>query len=193
MTRQSDAETPGKGPLPNLDEPIKGFRKGVTKRSILNSWDGEDWKRHAERDHFQSFDRDSITAKIMLQNDSVRADRDVKIDNVNEQVNHIRNALTANMRKQEQFDSGVITDELSPGIPMNKHELEFEIKGGERVIMNTIRRVTRELASLRNVVGSHDLMKNPIMTEEEYDEFVLKTEQDLKKLGVDLFDKELHP
>lgn len=192
MGKQTDAETPGKGVLPNLDEPIKGFRKGITKRTLLKSWDGEDWKRHAEREHFQQYNINSITGKIALQNDTVRANRDVMIDNIEEMVNHIRNGITTNKRKQEQIDTGNIVDELREGVLMNKEELKFEINSGERITKNVRRKIAREFGLLRDLVGTHDLVKNPIMTEEEYDALVLKTEKEMKELGVDLFDKELH-
>jgi len=192
MGKQAESEIPGKRTIPDLDQPLaNGFRKGVTKRDILKSMDNDDWKRVDEFKHYQQFNRNSITARICVQNDTVRADRDTRIDNVAEMINNIRNGITTNRRKQDQIDSGLITDELRPDVLMNKEELEFEIHSGARVIRNTTRRITLELGYLRNLVGTHDLLRNEIMDEKQYDKYVLDVEKQLKKLGVDLFDREV--
>lgn len=192
MSKQTDVETAGKRFTQDLDKPVNGFRKGITRRDILKSLDDNDWKRIDEIKYYQQFDKDSITAKIVLQNDTVRADRDTKIDNILEMINHIRNVITTNERKQEQVDTGKITEELKEGILMNKQELEFEILAGSRIIKNTLRRIVKELGMLRNLVGSHDLLGNEIMSEKKYDEFVIETEKTVKKLGFDLFDNEIN-
>ena len=165
-----------------------GFRDGVDKEKLMKSMTDGDWKRVAAQKELQSVNPGSISYNVLLANDVVR--RKIKLikERVNKRFLDILNTENTIVRKKVQIESGVVHDELKPGLKMTKEELELEVEYANHLKDSQAKDVVTDLADLRGMVGVHDAARKVVLTEEEYDEYVGKIERRIKKHGYELFD-----
>jgi len=167
-----------------------GFRAGVTKEDILQLTNAEKDQIIKQRE-FDNIKRDSYSYKVALQCDDLRRTRDKSFMSITKSMLGVKNARLEVDRMQDQLDTGNITREIKDGVTMTEHEIMVEIETAKGLIEAIIKDIPSELGRLRTIVGFTDRVKNVVMTEVEYDNYVQKVETDLKHYGYDLFDKNI--
>lgn len=173
--------------LNNNKPKTKGFRDGVTKEDVLNLT--KDERRFIEKQReLQTVKADSISYKVYLSMDDGRRQLQLLNKDIRTRLLNIDNVLTVISRKQKQLNSGDITDELRPGVPFTKAEMELEVNRASNMAWAESKDIMIELAKIRRWVGCHDIAGNLLMSESDYDNLVRDVEGKLRDRGYDLFD-----
>jgi len=173
-----------------VKKPSKGFRDGVTKEDILEFTKEEQEQIRKQRE-FATIKRDSMSYKVALQCDDLRKIRDMTMMNIEKRLLNIKNTKLAINRMQVEVTSGVITREIRNGVKMTADELRLEIETAESMAYATALDIPTDLGKLRTIVGFTDVVKNVVMTEDEYDEYVRNVEKSLATFGYKLFDDKI--
>jgi len=170
---------------------MNGFRKGVDKEKIMKSLNDADWDFIKKMKDYEDIPKDSMRAKVFLQNDQLRRQRDrafIAIDNAIVSI-YDSNACISKLEKQNE--TGEITEELKPGVPMTQDELEVFIKKQKNLAWAISKDVIEHFNTLAGLVGCKDIAKNVIITETEFNEYVEKKRNIFKSLGFNIFDDKL--
>lgn len=161
----------------------KGFRDGVSKEDILKDLTKEDWERLAEQKRFQELDPESIGYKVAVYSDGLRAQVRERKEKIRKRLWNIKNLQNNVTRLQVQLRKGNITEELKPGVLMNEAEVKSQIQHNKWVMEGEARDVPKILAEIRGIVGTRDVAKNVVISEEEFEEYAGEVLDELEKLG----------
>ena len=168
----------------------KGFRDGIKKEDLVTSLSKEEKTRILEQREFDSLDfnnKGSMSWKVALECDSVRGLKVAHELNIDNCLADIVNSKGRAEKLKVQLAKGEILEELKPGMPMTVLEVDLEIRTAGILIKRGVRAVLSELAQLRMIVGTRDVLKNIILTEDEYDGYTKMVEKALEGLGLQLF------
>lgn len=169
---------------------MKGFRKGMDeklKAKILGSLTDLDLEMIQRQRDYDETRKDSISAKILLENDPVRRNIIKLKDTINKMIVNIKHNKYIIDKFSGQLSSGKIDIELRPGVVMNKDELEIELETRRGIMWAESKDIVPNLAEMRVWVGRMDITKNVIMTEKQFDEYVMDVEKRLKSFGCELY------
>jgi len=172
------------------EEETPGFRPGMDKKKIMKSMTDKDWERIEEQQAFGTYEKGSVTMRVALQNDTVRKEIEVAKENIKTHVNRIRSLVAIIHQNDAKMISGKMGEHKN-GLPIIKEELLFDNTASELMIKDELRRIPLEFAELRQIVGCTDLMKNQLLTIEDWEQLVADTEKEVKRLGYEIFDKEM--
>ena len=161
------------------DEKVKGFRKGVTKRSLVQSMDDEDWKRL----------------------DDIKRAQELKVENEHAH----RYWVEADQLKQEFYKKKIEAEEILLNIELrerkvNQIRVEIEKSSDELEKINyeldiaTLTTEARKAMSTLNVylfnlyvfVGRTGFDDNVIFTEDQYESIVKAAMARLEKISFKL-------
>lgn len=167
----------------------KGFRKGKSKLAILKELlSKEEYSRLKEQRALDDLKPGTISYRVALENDTVRRQRDELYEQVYNKVADIKNVRSRYNKLKIQIEKGLITDELRPGMTMTKEEVLFEVYKSDKLGWGLSKDLMPIFATLRAIVGSHDLVGNELLPEKTYDSFVLETEGEVAKSGYKIFE-----
>jgi hypothetical protein len=177
----------------------KGFRPGREKEVLIQEMidkgviTKQEWNRIEEQrefDNLNSSNPGSTSWRVALECDQVRRMKNKYKAAIENAVADIMNAKATAQRLKIQIKKGEIKKELKPGMPMTLAEAEYEAYKNDNLAWAISRDILPELGKIRGLVGTTDLLKNPIITEEEFDEYVQKIEAKLRTTGIQLFELE---
>jgi hypothetical protein len=138
---------------------------------------------------YQSVERDSISAKIVLSFDPVRNTvMKCKID-IAKQLNLIRRKKQLIRKFESQLMSGEITELAHNGMKLTKEDLENEIDFEKISCWEESRNVIAQLSKIRTLVGMHDPAMKIIITLEDFDKYAEETITKLRGLGYEVLDE----
>jgi hypothetical protein len=163
------------------NEELVSFIKSLTKDEI---------KRIKATRLFEDLKEGTYGRKVAVLCDSIRSDiRKNKIQ-LAQRLSVIDSTHTVIQRLKQQLVSGVITEELKPGLKMTPSEVECKMNENVLVKDAEVTNIPVILANIRQYVGHMDVDRKIVMTEDEFEAFAADYEAQLKKRGYDLF-KEL--
>lgn len=178
---------------------MKGMRDGVDKEKLLKeakanaelvdfvkSITKEEVERLVESRKFDNIEPGTLTYKIALYLDSLRRDLREKKMTIYKRLWNIRNVNNTSLRLNEQLKSGKITEILKDGVTMNAFEVTTELKHQEWLAVGEAEVIPQTLAEIRGLVGHFDVVKQVIMTEEQFDEYAGGILKELKELGYEV-------
>lgn len=128
------------------------------------------------------------TYRMALHNDQLRKQARASRYNIEQRLFNIENLKNENDHFKTQQMSGIIKDEIRPGVPMNANELRLSAWKNELAMMKEVFAIPEHLADLRGVVGHIDVARRVIMEQEAFDTYVAEVEERVKNAGFKLFD-----
>lgn len=166
---------------------VKGFREGMSKEQLAKSMTDADWERVREAKEFGTIKANTLSWKIALANDQIFLKKKQiealifkrlwNIENIRNQLDNFKKQLFSGQIKETQKDGQVLTDT----------ELKTMIKHTEWLQKGEADSVAQILGELRGIVGHTDIAGNIVITEDQFDKYVLETEKELKNYGFKLF------
>ena len=168
----------------------KELGKDAVERAISQGvLSQEDYNRIQERNKLDEFDKDSITYKILLQCDAVRRQKDKNILDVKNMLKEVKSLYTRINKFKAMLIAGNITAELRPGVLLTEEEVGYEIYAAETMAWGNAKDIPHSLWRLRySAVGHKDLVGNELMKSDEFDKFVIEVKNELKTIGLSLFE-----
>ena len=165
----------------------KGMREGITKDDILKLTKEEKAQIQAQRE-FEEIAPNSFAWKVAVSNDPLirkvkNSQRDIEKTLL--ECKKIRSGI---LRKKEEVKSKHIISELKDGILMTEDELKSQIRNEEYFIEGNIFNIPIMLGEIRNIVGKHNIIREVIINDAEYEKYTEKIVEEVSKLGYDLFD-----
>jgi hypothetical protein len=140
-------------------------------------------KQIAVQRQFENLKEGSSRFKIGLYNDVFRKNVRIHKQNITRSLWTIGNFANQAKRLAEQLTTGKITQELLTGVIMTEGELRQELKhlmwSEEKEVFN----ISQELWKLAQLVGTNDVMKKVIISEQEFDTYYNSVEGELNKFG----------
>lgn len=174
----------------------KGFRQGIDKKEMLSatkqnqvimdffkSLTKEEIVRLKEARKFDEIKPGTITYKIALYLDSLRINMRTHKSTIMKRLWNLQNINDNTRRLRDQLESGKITEQLKDGMTMNKYEVKTELVHQEWVAIGEAEAIPQTLGELRGLVGHFDVVKQVIMTEEQFNEYAIGIIKKLRELG----------
>lgn len=169
-----------------------GFRDGKAdeiREKLRESLTKEELMRIEQTRKLDAIKRDSPSFHLVLFQDQLKIalrKSQFEIEKILWNVSDIANQL---VRARFQLDSKNITEILDKsGTIMNEDELKSHIKYMGWMQRGEVIGISPILMNIRAVVGTHDLDKNSILTEVEFDEYVEKIKTEVQEKGFKLFE-----
>lgn len=169
----------------------EGFREGKAeeiREQLRASLTKEELLRIDETRKFDAIERDSPSFHLVLYQDQLKialrkAQFEIEkilwnIDNLSNQISRAEFQLTSKNIIETLGESGMI---------MNEEELITHIKYMQWAQKGEVIGLPKSLMQVRGVVGTHDIDKNPILTEDEFNEYVQKIDEEVQEKGFKLF------
>ena len=169
----------------------KGFRPGQKEKvfnKIKESLTPEEAQRIEEQRKFDSLKPGTFDYKLALHLDMLKQAMRDEMTQINRMLNNISLQNNDIGRCEEQLKSGVITHKLDNDLVMNEKEIKTHIEHSGWLRLNEVRAIARAVLKIRGYVGHKDIALNPVLTKDEYDEYVKYVREQLKERGHDLFD-----
>lgn len=174
-----------------LDMKQNGFRNGM-KQEILEKIKADLTPEEAQRiEEIRQYDKltpGSVSEKIVLALDSLQRQKaDCKFK-IAQRMFNIQKLKASDARYNKQLITGIITDKFDDKTTMTVEEIKTQLFYNNYTAFGERRQILDILGDLRAIVGSIDLKRRVIITEEEYNDYVNQIEKDLAELGQNLFD-----
>ena len=156
---------------------LEELRKGMSLSEL---------ERVKQMREFDTIKKGSPAYKLGLYVDALRtAHRNAKQE-IEKSLWNMENAQGQIFRLRQQLLVDHITEEIRPGVPMNKNEVELSIRHASWQMRNEANTIALSLWPMRGTVGQHDLGGNVVLTEEDYNSYLLSVMERLKALGYGL-------
>jgi hypothetical protein len=171
------------------------FRPGINKEEIIKKLSDEDWKFINEKKEYETkreVPKTSMIAKVLLQADFLRMQRDKCIMQVNQILSQIEDLKASILKHKVELESGIIKTEFKYGIPMIKDELVVLIKKEVNMAYALSRDIINPLKELCSLGGHKDVSGNVVITDEEVNSYLISVESELSQLGYKLFDDKVN-
>jgi hypothetical protein len=171
-----------------LTDTVPGFRKGITKESLLKSLDDDDWKRIHDIKELHNRDVTNKNAyKLFLLSDQLNVQKETKTLTVKTHTKSI--AELANQIHKMEVDLKLGTTELKDGngTPYTMDDLKVLILGMRLEQERTLIGLRAELSGLYVLVGHLGLDKKILYTEEDYEDTIRWVENNLQDTSLKLF------
>ena len=167
-------------------EQKKGNREEI-KKELLEELRKNLTKEELERiDHQREFDKinpGTAAYRMGVAVDPLRRQWLAAKSSIQKHLWNVDNITNQIRRLKAQLVVKNITEELKPGVYMNEHEMEAQIAHAGWLLEGEVNAIAPQLWQIRGVVGQHDLAKEVIVTEEQFDEYVRDVEKQLKGFG----------
>ena len=160
------------------------------RKEVIDNLSQEDVNRLKEQQDYGMVDKESdpVGFRIAVANDTLYRQLGVNKMTIGKAMFDLRNLVATKQRLEVELKKGKITRELRPGVPMTKDEIQAELFYLPPQIEATILDMHPVLGKMRGLVGHHKVNREVVLTMEEFNAYVLQLEQDIKKLGYDLFE-----
>lgn len=168
-------------------EIIKEAKENEELYSFVKSLTKEEIKQIKEQREFEDIKTGSYTYKIALLGDSIRSNlRTLKLK-ISKRLWSIDD-LTNNIRRiKVQLESKLITEKLKTGEVMTEPELITYMQHHEWLREGEVVAIPISLAEMRAYVGHKDIVRNVVMSEDEFNLYVAGLESELAKRGFKMF------
>lgn len=164
-----------------LEKPINGLRKGMTKKKLITSMSEDNWKRlDQEKEAEERKIKNKYAYKLFIESDQMRIQLFKIRQGVDKNVINILQSVN-DIKKNRILLEKETTKKNDKGIEMDPEELRIEIMFGEFLIEGILLQVKLDLAKIYAFVGSKGLDGKIIFTEEEYNVEIEKNIAKLKK------------
>lgn len=171
---------------PDIEKVKQEVEANAIAKGVITQEEMDRIREQRQFDEFTAEDKDSLSWKIAVANDSLRRLIDSKKFIIKNELAEIKNRSARKDKLKVQLLSGTIIEELKPGIPLNKGEVEYEIEKLDNLIEGTVKDLIPKLANLRMLVGNLDVLGKVIMSLKDFDEFVYDIISRLEKNGCKL-------
>lgn len=158
-----------------------------SKAKIVQRLSESDYARLELQQQYQDMDMASARAKVFLQADTLRMNRDKAMMQIDTMLTDIKGIHDRVKRYNAQLDIGNITVQISDGVTMDTGELKTLLQRELDTAWAISRDLINPLRDLAGVVGHIDITKNVIMTDDQYNLYVKGIETQLSKWNYKLF------
>lgn len=162
------------------------MRPGIKKEDILKLTGEEKLQIEAQR-KFNLVDKGTRSYDVLAKIDRIARQVWENKNKVDKTLIELMNFNATMNRDATELESGNITRELKPGLPMSQDELQWNIRLTKNMAETAVFNLPLILADLREVVGYKDVKGDVVISEEEYESYVDYVENEVKKLGYELF------
>ena len=179
---------------------MKDERKGVSKDNIVKeakqneelysfvkSLTAAEIQRIKSMRDYDAIKPDTPTWKIAILCDDLRQNKRRLMSTVTKRLWTIGDLGNNMDRLNVQLTSGNITEIMKNGLPMNSFELKSLIQHNRWLRDGEFHALFPLLAELRGLVGHLDVARKVIMSQEQYDDYVLSIANSCKSYGYTLF------
>jgi hypothetical protein len=157
-------------------------------KELKNTLTDVELKQIQAQREFQSLKPNSPRFKVGVANDVFARNIRTHKSNIEKGLWTIKNIENQQFKLKLQKKSGKITQELSEGVIMTPEELSLEIEHKDWVMEKERHNILTELWQLAQYVGQHNVLKQVILSEEEFDQFHYYVESSLHDLSLKLYD-----
>lgn len=156
------------------------------EKEIKNTLTEVELRQIQAQREFENLKQGSARYEIGLANDVFARNVRTHKSNILKAVWSCENVETQKFRKELELTSNKITSEIRDGITMTREELELEIKHIEWLKDKEKGVILNEFWQMAQLVGRNNVIKQVVLTEEEFEQFYSEIKQRLEKIGVDL-------
>ena len=169
------------------DKMIQGAKENAELMKFIQSLSKEEIERIKQVRDYDLITPGTPTHKIAVLCDSVREDFRQLKSTLSRRL-WIIDSLRNNMdRLEHQLEVDRITEEMKNGVLMNKAEVKSLIQNNKWTQEGEFHALYKLFGQIRGFVGVRDVARNIIMTQEEFDKYVLDTKDHLIPYGYELF------
>jgi hypothetical protein len=176
------------------EEDNKGFRKGVTKESLMKSMTKDDWLRVDKMKEAETRSANEDAYKLFVLTDQAVTQKDFHAANARKACLDLMGAVRNRTKLQVQLLSGDIKEKDSNGFVYTAFDLEIDITNYENKIIQLTSLLRTALAGLYTYTGTHGLDRNEkvfkgniIYTEDDYNGFIQEIKDKLSKAKLNLY------
>ena len=158
-----------------------------SQAKIVQRLSESDYARLDMQQQYQDLDNASSRAKVYLQSDTLRMNRDKAMMQVGSMMTDIQGIHDRIKRYKHQLDIDTITEQIKDGVTMTTFELRNLIQRETDTAYAISRDLINPLKDLAGIVGHIDIAKIVIFTDDQYNSYVTNVETKLKRFGYKLF------
>jgi hypothetical protein len=156
------------------------------EKELKNSMTEVELRQIQAQREFENIRQNSARYEIGLANDVFARNTRTHKSNILKSVWSCENIQAQKFRKELELSSGSITSEIKDGVTMTRDELELEIQHIEWLKDKEKNLILNEFWQMAQLVGKNNVIKEIVLTEEEFEKFYFEIKQRLLKIGIDL-------
>lgn len=169
--------------------PITEEVKADTVKKLTDA----DYDRLLNQQKYSMFGLGSFRARVALHSDTLHRNVVMLKRQIEEALWSIRTGKEMIKRKEDQLKDGKIYELLPINNPdmkiiMNEHELKLQVELEQRHMEANAKDIINPLNELSGHIGYHDLAKNMIISEQEFEVYANEIENRVKALGYEIYD-----